>query len=136
MPERGLDADVGGAPNEVVFVPFSEAELTVRLARLAEAGCRPPRVEQAALVIDHDAHDVILGDRAVHLTPREHAVLACLARYGGRVVTVETLVAACAQVGSEVNERSLAVIMSRIRRRLGLEARHIETLRGLGYRLS
>lgn len=120
---------------DAIVRPYGTGELEMRLIRLASQARARARVEERGIVIDHDAHEVVLPAGAVHLTPREYAVIARLAKDFRRVVSRSMLVAACAVMGSSIDLRGVDVIVTKLRRKLGEAAAHLETVRGLGYRL-
>jgi two-component system OmpR family response regulator len=70
----------------------------------------------------------------IALTHKEWALLRVLATRPGRIHTRENLQDALYGWGDETDSNTLEVFISRLRRKLGRE--HIETLRGLGYRLA
>jgi DNA-binding response OmpR family regulator len=68
------------------------------------------------------------------VTPREWALLECLALDAGRVVRKEKLLRALGGWDDEVTPNAVEVYVSRLRGKLG-DAVPIRTVRGLGYRL-
>jgi two-component system phosphate regulon response regulator PhoB len=64
-------------------------------------------------------------------------ILALLVSNRGRVLTrARILDAVQADVGKEVSERTIDVQVANLRRKLGAWADHVETIRGVGYRVA
>ena len=120
---------------DVIVAPFGARELELRLRRLASTAGVADHVEDRGVLIDHHAREVLGAEGGVSLTPREYALLACLARHFGRVVGRPVLIEACARMGSRIDGRGVDVIVTRLRAKLGTAAAHLQTVRGLGYRL-
>lgn len=73
----------------------------------------------------------------VDLTPAEFDLLHCLLRRPGRVHAREELMEALGTAEGETSARSIDILVSRLRKKLGEEAGVlIETARGHGYRFS
>ena len=129
---RGLDA---GA-DDYLTKPYDPGEL---LARLRAVQRRSSRSESAvlqlgALHIDV-AHDMVRRDgKPVVLTQKEWALLRVMAMRPDRIHTRESLQNALYGYEDEADSNTLEVFVSRLRRKLGRD--HIQTLRGLGYRLA
>lgn len=128
---RGLDA---GADDYLVK-PYDPGELLARLRaverRRHEANV--PVLSLGDLQIDLGREQVRRAGIPVALTQKEWALLRVLATRPGRIHTRDTLQDALYGWGEEIDSNTLEVFISRLRRKLGRQ--HIETLRGLGYRL-
>ena len=129
---RGLDA---GA-DDYLIKPYDPAELLARLRAVERrrSSASTPVLHFGKLEIDL-ARDLVRKDGApVVLTQKEWALLRVMASRPDRIHTRENLADALYGFGDEADSNTLEVFISRLRRKLGRS--HIQTLRGLGYRLS
>jgi DNA-binding response OmpR family regulator len=97
-----------------------------------------PCHEFADLSFDTARRAAHVGDRTLDLTRREAALFEELVRNGARPVVRDTLIDRLYGLDDDVSPNALEATVSRVRRKLatlGAETR-IETLRGIGYRLS
>lgn len=129
---RGLDA---GA-DDYLIKPYDPAELLARLRAVERRRSTrsAPVLKLGTLEIDI-AHDLVRKDGfPVTLTQKEWALLRVMATRPERIHTRENLADALYGFGDEADSNTLEVFISRLRRKLG--RKYIQTLRGLGYRLS
>lgn len=87
------------------------------------------------LTIDRDRYGVTVGSRPVPLTYMEFRLLVELGRGAGRVLSYNELERAFWGQSSAQTRRRLAVLVARIRSKLGDGARHLDTVHRVGYRL-
>jgi two-component system OmpR family response regulator len=104
------------------------------LLRTARFAADAPVLALGDLQIDLAREQVRRAGVPIALTHKEWALLRVLATRPGRIHTRENLQDALYGWGDETDSNTLEVFISRLRRKLGRE--HIETLRGLGYRLA
>jgi DNA-binding response OmpR family regulator len=146
---KGSEADIvtglelGAA--DYVTKPFSPRVLTARIKavlRRAEAGDdeEAGTIGIGEIVIHPGRHQVMVQGRPVELTATEFRILLFLARRPGWVFTRQQLVDAAQGEDSFVpdrfvTDRSVDVHIVSLRRKLGCCGSHIETVRGVGYRL-
>lgn len=124
--------------------PFSVAELLARMrVALRHRGTAlAPAVTTHTLDdlrVDLETRSVTRAGEPVHLTPTEYALLACLVRSAGRVVTHRQLLAEV--WGPEYTEHThyLRLYMGQLRAKIErdpAEPRHLLTETGVGYRLA
>jgi two-component system OmpR family response regulator len=130
--------DTGG--DDWLTKPFSFPVLIARLRALARRGGRErPAVLQAGdLTLDPAARQVFRGDDEITLTAREMAVLDFLLRRRGEVVTRREILANVwgdSFTGdANIVEVYVGHLRAKVDRPFGRQA--IETVRGVGYRLS
>ncbi|ONM43086.1 two-component system response regulator [Halopseudomonas pachastrellae] len=132
----GLDA---GA-DDYLLKPFEMGELEARLrAVLRRAGPRPDtRLYIGNLSFCEQHRDVQVDARPLVLPKRELALLEELLRSAPRVVVKDHLEERLYALDQAVTPNAIEAAVSRLRRKLakaGADA-SIETLRGLGYRLT
>ena len=129
---RGLEL---GA-DDYVTKPFSRSVL---LARIQAVLRRPAPVGGGeafdGLVLDEEARTARLGETEIPLTHAETRTLALLLSSPGRVHTRQRILDAVKGVEQAVTERTVDVQMVGLRRKLSPWSAHIETVRGIGYRL-
>jgi two-component system OmpR family response regulator len=136
----GLDA---GA-DDYVTKPFSSRELVSRIravVRRARGLAGPPlqRLEVGELSLDPASRSVTVSGREVSLTGYEFALLQALAERAGRVLSREQLLDLAKGSAEEAYDRSIDVQISRLRQKLGDDARQprfLKTVRGAGYLLA
>jgi DNA-binding response OmpR family regulator len=133
----GLDA---GADDYVVK-PFAYEELAARLRALvrrsdADSGYEADGLRCGAIVLDEAARLVTIDGQRIDLSPREFAMLECLLRHQGQVLSRDQLLDHAWPHDVEVLPGSVDAYVYFLRRKLGDEARRIETVRGIGYRMA
>jgi two-component system OmpR family response regulator len=135
----GLDA---GA-DDYVTKPFSSRELVSRIravVRRARGLAGPPlqRISVGEISLDPASRSVWVSGREVSLTGYEFALLLALAERAGRVLSREQLLDLAKGSAEEAYDRSIDVQISRLRQKLGDDARQprfLKTVRGAGYLL-
>ena len=130
---RGLEA---GA-DDYLTKPFSFDVLLARIrARTRRLDKKNAQLRFADLAIDLDEHKAWRGKRAIVLTRTEFAILECLFRSAGRVVTRDRLIDTV-WGDRDVSENNLDVFIRFLRSKIDVPGspKLIHTERGLGYSL-
>jgi two-component system phosphate regulon response regulator PhoB len=126
--------------DDYVTKPFSPRELMLRVNRSLRRGKeKTPGVEKLTigeLMLDHTRHEVQVRGRPVELTATEFRLLALLMERRGRVQGRDSLLNDVWGYESVIDTRTVDTHVRRLREKLGPLASYIETLRGVGYRIS
>ena len=140
--------------DDYLVKPFSARELRLRLrARLSPRVLAPPRKDgtpgpdndprnddqrlvAGPLEIDPRAHRVFVDGQEVHLSAVEMRLLVSLARSRGMVCSRKKLLKEVWGYDSDDGSRTVDTHAKRLRDKLGAASALVETVRGLGYRLS
>lgn len=142
---RGEEADrVRGlelGADDYVVKPFSVKELLLRVKVVLRRQGDQPRGEQnklkkGAIQLDVDRHEVIVSDKPVVLTALEFRLLKTFLERPGRVQTRETLLSDVWGIDAEITTRTVDTHIKRLREKLGPAGDVIETIRGVGYKLT
>ncbi|WP_295531324.1 response regulator transcription factor [uncultured Pseudacidovorax sp.] len=129
---RGLDA---GA-DDYLIKPYDPAELLARLRAVERrrSSVESSTVRLGSLEIDLGNDQARVHGVPVTLTQKEWALLRVMASRPDRIHSREALLDALYGFDDDTDSNTLEVFVSRLRRKLGRS--HIQTLRGLGYRLA
>ena len=87
------------------------------------------------LVLDHTTRTATVAGNTLVLTRSEFDLLDLLSGHPGRVYTRPQIIANIQGDDKAVTDRTVDTMMVGLRRKLGAWATHIETIRGIGYRL-
>ncbi len=129
--------NMGG--DDFVVKPFSMEVLTAKLQALLrrayDFGGTADLLEYRGAVLDLDSASLTVGGEEVSLTKNEYRILKTLMENKGKVVSRELLMNRLWETDSYVDDNTLTVNMTRLRRKLseaGLPGM-IVTKKGLGY---
>jgi two-component system OmpR family response regulator len=128
----GFDA---GA-DDYVTKPFYTEEVLARIRALLRraAGHASSELECGPVRIDTRAAKVTVNGAVVKLTSLEYRLLAYMMHHQDKVVSRTELVEHLYDQDFDRDSNTIEVFVGRIRKKLGVNV--IETMRGLGYRLS
>jgi two-component system phosphate regulon response regulator PhoB len=134
--DRILGLELGA--EDYVTKPFSPRELVLRIRKLLERGAKPtPKRERLVcgeLVIDTPRHLVSFRGKRIELTPLEFRLLCVLAERVGRVQSRDQLLQDVWKYDNVIDTRTVDTHVRRLREKLGPAAKHLDTVRGIGYR--
>lgn len=130
----GLDS---GA-DDYIAKPFGMMELVSRVKALLRRTQKTPATGQlicGALMLDKDAHKVMVDGQEIILTHKEFELLEYLLENRNIVLTREKILDRIWGYTSDVETRTLDVHIRSLRQKLGVSGDCIETVRGVGYRI-
>ena len=127
--------------DDYVVKPFSVKELLLRVKAVLRRQSDEPKSEQkklakGAIQLDVDRHEVRVSDKPVVLTALEFRLLKTFLERPGRVQTRETLLSDVWGIDADITTRTVDTHIKRLREKLGPAGDVIETIRGVGYKLT
>lgn len=129
---RGLEC---GA-DDYVTKPFDRKVLLARVKAVLRRGAPVAAGSDFdGLVLNEDAHAARLDGEDLKLPPGEFRILSLLASNRGRVLARSRILDIVQSGDRFSTERTVDVQIANLRRKLGRWAEHIETVRGVGYRV-
>jgi DNA-binding response OmpR family regulator len=127
-----LDAD------DYVTKPFSPRELVLRVKKILQRGDSSGEKHETMrfgdLLIDLPKHLVSWKGKSIELTATEFKLVTVLAERAGRVQTRDALLRDVWEYDAAIDTRTVDTHMRRLREKLGPAAKHLDTVRGVGYR--
>lgn len=140
--DRVLGLSLGA--DDYVVKPFSPRELVARVKAILRrvkqhTAKKQPPLSLGALTLNHEKRRVTLKGQPVSLTLSEYKLLETLMAAPGRVFTREELLNSLYPTGESVIDRVIDVHIGKLRQKIEDDAarpRYIQTVRGLGYRLT
>jgi len=142
--DRVLGLEAGA--DDYVVKPFSVREVVLRVQALArrcgerilarQAASTGRRLAWRSLELDPIAHRVWLDGQELALRPMEFRLMALLLEHPARVFTRAELLERVWGITADVHTRTVDVHVRRLRERLGDFGSAVQTVQGIGYRLS
>ena len=146
---KGEESDIVGGlnlgANDYVTKPFSPKVLMARVRAVLRHRPQPPPEETPddetkevlrihELTIHLGRHEVLVDDEPVSLSSTEFRVLRFLVSKPGWVFSRQQILDAVHGDNYAITDRAVDVQIVGLRKKLGSAGRHIETVRGVGYR--
>ncbi|MGV3621565.1 MAG: winged helix-turn-helix domain-containing protein [Archangium sp.] len=127
--------------DDYVVKPFSVKELLLRVKAVLRRNGDEPKSEGALLTkgdiqLDSERHEVRVSGKPVVLTALEFRLLKTFLERPGRVQTRETLLSDVWGIDADITTRTVDTHIKRLREKLGPAGDVIETIRGVGYKLT
>lgn len=125
--------------DDYITKPYSAKELAARIRavlRRTESGRDDEAVVEASgIAIDTATHRATVDGDELSLTLTEFRILTELVRSGGKVLSRDEL-RSSALGNLNVTDRTIDVHMAAVRKKLKTKSKHIQTVRGIGYRFT
>jgi len=134
--DRVLGLELGA--DDYLTKPFSPRELLLRIKKILARGAseEKPReqIRFSDLLIDIPRHIASWKGKTIDLTATEFKLLTLLAQRVGRVQSRDSLLRDVWEYDTLIDTRTVDTHMRRLREKLGPESKHLDTVRGVGYR--
>ena len=131
-------AGIDAGADDYVAKPFHTEEVLARLRALIRrsAGHASSVIACGPLSVDTAASRATVDGEPLKLTSHEYRLLAYLAHHAGGVISRTELTEHLYDQDFDRDSNTIEVFVGRLRKKLGEHSAMIETVRGLGYRLS
>jgi len=134
--DRVLGLELGA--DDYLTKPFSPRELVLRIRKILQRRAATDEKQETMrfgdLRIDVPKHRASWRGKPFDLTATEFKLLTVLARRAGRVQSRDVLLRDVWEYDSLIDTRTVDTHMRRLREKLGPAAKHLDTVRGVGYR--
>ncbi len=134
--DRVLGLELGA--DDYLTKPFSPRELLLRVKKiLSRYQIEEKPKEQLRfgdLLIDLPRHIVSWKNKPIDMTATEFKLLTVLAQRSGRVQSRDQLLRDVWEYDSVIDTRTVDTHMRRLREKIGAASKHLDTVRGVGYR--
>lgn len=134
--DRVLGLELGA--DDYVTKPFSPRELVLRVKNLLRRGQAPEEkqevVEFGDVSVDIPRHQVTVKGKPIELTATEFKLVTVLMQRRGRVQSRDQLLRDVWEYDTLIDTRTVDTHVRRLREKLGLAAKYLDTVRGVGYR--
>ncbi len=136
--DRVLGLELGA--DDYLTKPFSVRELLLRikkiLARSQTEETAKDQLRCGDLLVDLPRHLVSWKNKPIEMTATEFKLLSILMERAGRVQSRDQLLRDVWAYDSLIDTRTVDTHMRRLRKKLGPAAKHLDTIRGTGYRFT
>lgn len=126
--------------DDYIVKPFSPRELVLRVKAILKRGRAKAAAKEILslgdLVVDIPKHKAVLAGKEIELTAMEFKLLSTLLERRGRVQSRDVLLTDVWGMNAEVYTRTVDTHVKRLRQKLGKAGKFIETVIGLGYKIS
>jgi DNA-binding response OmpR family regulator len=126
--------------DDYLVKPFAIEELVARVRALGrrQAPSRSASLTVGDLVLDTLTRQARRGERVIDFSAKEHAILEALMRHPGQVLSREQIIEQVWDADFDSHSKLIDVYIHGLRRKIdeGEPAKLIQTVRGMGYRIS
>ena len=127
--------------DDYIVKPFSLRELLMRVKAILKRGKAKDIFDKEILATEHiridiPRHRVFADEKEIDLSPMEFKLLATLIQRRGRVQSREKLLEDVWGISTDVTTRTVDTHIKLLRQKLGAAGEVIQTVRGMGYKLS
>ncbi|MEK7706603.1 MAG: response regulator transcription factor [Verrucomicrobiota bacterium] len=134
--DRVLGLELGA--DDYITKPFSPRELVLRIRKILQRREVTEEKQETMrfddLKIDVPKHLATWRGKPLDLTATEFKLLTVLAQRAGRVQSRDALLRDVWEYDSLIDTRTVDTHMRRLREKIGPAAKHLDTVRGVGYR--
>jgi two-component system phosphate regulon response regulator PhoB len=134
--DRVLGLELGA--DDYITKPFSPRELVLRIRKILQRREAKDEKQETLrfgdLKIDVPKHLATWRGKSFDLTATEFKLLTVLVQRAGRVQSRDALLRDVWEYDSLIDTRTVDTHMRRLREKLGPAAKHLDTVRGVGYR--
>jgi DNA-binding response OmpR family regulator len=133
--DKIIGLEVGG--DDYLSKPFEPRELQARIDSILRRAVKVNENRYGNLILNPGSLEITLDGEQIDLTGNEFQALQFLIQNRSRVVDRDDLLSFIQGLDSEVYGRSIDIMVSRIRQKLGDDPKnptYIKTIRGQGYR--
>jgi two-component system OmpR family response regulator len=116
--------------------PYDPKELEARLKAITRRS-KQKEESKSDFMIYKNRKEIAYKGSILHLTPAEFEVLSFLIEHPNQPIDREELLYSCESLSENASEKTIDVIISRIRHKLGEDPKkpkHIVSVRGVGYK--
>lgn len=134
--ERDVIRFLENGADDYLIKPFSMMEMAARIkAVLRRAPQKGQKITLHGITMDEMSHQVFTDDQPVSLTYKEYELLRLLISHPGQVFSRDELLNKIWGIHWTSDSRTLDTHIKSLRTKLGDKKDHIQTVRGVGYRM-
>ncbi len=144
LEDRWVAEAIEKGANDFLFKPYQRGQLLSRVRALNNRFQTSEKTEAylsgqyilGKFRLNLHSSDFYQGDIRTHLTPSEFKLLEALFRHRGSILTRDQLIEEVQGTGVAVVDRAIDTHVFSLRKKLGEFSSLIETVRGVGYRIT
>ncbi len=122
--------------DDYIAKPFNIDVLTAHIKAALRRNKKEEKMKSGEIVINTDAHTVLVKDKTIELRTKEYDLLCFLMKNKGKAIDRNTLSEHIWGYKHLDTTRAIDETIKCLREKLGSQAKRIETVRGVGYRVT